>query len=157
MFFVEALLNLVIYVRNMHSKNTEAPFRIYYYIYYCLKWYTYSCNREISSKYRRSALFFNDSSFCFDFSSFQTAHRNKNKLRTHWGLSSHKIKNNEPRQNLLVLFLKRACTNYICNIQCNVTVRLDLISFAIHFFFRTFQNIFGFWLAITLKQASVRF
>mgnify|MGYP001793937609 CR=1 FL=1 len=28
----------------MHSKNTEAPFPIYYYIYYCPKWYTYSSN-----------------------------------------------------------------------------------------------------------------
>ena len=40
--------------------------------------------REIS-KYRRSALLFNANAialtFCFDFSSFQTAHRNKNKLR----------------------------------------------------------------------------
>ena len=34
MFLVETLLNLVIYVRNVHSKNTEAPFPIYYYIYY---------------------------------------------------------------------------------------------------------------------------
>ena len=58
---------------------------------------------EISSKYRRSAMFFNALSFCFDFSSFQTTHRNKNKLRTNWGWSSQKIKNNEPRQNLLVL------------------------------------------------------
>ena len=28
MFFAETLLNLVIYVRNVHSKNTEAPFHI---------------------------------------------------------------------------------------------------------------------------------
>ena len=32
MFLVETLLNLVIYVRNMHSKKTEAPFPIYCYI-----------------------------------------------------------------------------------------------------------------------------
>ena len=32
-FLVETLLNLVIYVRNVHSKNTEEPFRIYYHIY----------------------------------------------------------------------------------------------------------------------------
>ena len=29
MFLVETLLNLVIYVRNVHSKNTKAPFPIY--------------------------------------------------------------------------------------------------------------------------------
>ena len=34
MFLVEILLNLVIYVRNVHSKNKEAPFPIYYYIYF---------------------------------------------------------------------------------------------------------------------------
>ena len=34
MFLVEILLNLVIYVRNVHSKNIEAPFPIYYYYNY---------------------------------------------------------------------------------------------------------------------------
>ena len=49
---------------------------------------------EISSKYRYrwSALFFNALSFCFDFLSFQTAHSNKNKLRTNWGWSSQKLR-----------------------------------------------------------------
>ena len=29
MFLVETLLNILIHVRNVHSKNTEAPFPIY--------------------------------------------------------------------------------------------------------------------------------
>ena len=41
MSLVETLLNLVIYVGNVQSKNTEAPFPIYYYICYCPKLYTY--------------------------------------------------------------------------------------------------------------------
>ena len=31
-FLVENLLNLVIYFRNVHSKNTEAPFPVDYHI-----------------------------------------------------------------------------------------------------------------------------
>ena len=55
---------------------------------------------EIFSKYRRLGLF---SMPCF-------SKRNKNKLRTNWGWSSQKIKNNKPRQNLLVHIKKIACT-----------------------------------------------
>ena len=54
----------------MQSKNTEAPFLIYYYSsYYGPKWYSYSLKSAFSAL-----------SVCFDFSSFQTANRNTNKL-----------------------------------------------------------------------------
>ena len=66
---------------------------------------------DISSKHRQSTLFFNALSFCFDFSSFQSVYKNKNKLRTNWGWSSQKIKNNGPRQNLLVLIKKSVYFN----------------------------------------------
>ena len=91
MFVIENLLNLVIYVRNVNSKNIEPPFP-----------------SPVVLNKKRSALFFNALSFCFDFSSFQTTHKNKNKLRTNWGWSSQKIKNNEPRQSLLVLIKKKS-------------------------------------------------
>ena len=39
---VETVLHLVIYVRNVHNKNTEAPFPIIIIsTIYCSKWYTY--------------------------------------------------------------------------------------------------------------------
>ena len=91
MFLFQTLVNLVIYVRNVRSKNTEAPFPIYLFIY--LQWSVIldKCT-EISSKYRRSALFFNALSFCFDVSSFQTTHRNKNKLLSKEQIEAEAVK-----------------------------------------------------------------
>ena len=49
MFLVETLLNLVIYVRNVQSKNTETLFPIYY-IYYCPERYTDTEGQHCFSK-----------------------------------------------------------------------------------------------------------
>ena len=103
----------------VHSKNTEAPFPIYYYIYYCPKWYTYSCNIKSSSydqfqllhmyvstilyknenRKKQVTIFDNYGKSVLEYN-FDPAHRNKNKLRTNWGWSSQEIKNNERRQKL---------------------------------------------------------
>ena len=71
MFPVETLLNLVIYVRNMHNKNTEAPFPIYII--------TTIVSNGTRIQTIRIVLLCLFSLICFGFLSFQTAHRNKNK------------------------------------------------------------------------------
>ena len=83
--------------------------------------------------YRRSVLFFKAWSFCFDFSSFQIAHRNKNKLRTNWGWSSQKLKNNEPWQNLLVLIKK---TRVLLTFFHYVTLQIVYVRNILNFYCR---------------------
>ena len=85
MFLVVTLLNLVKSLGNKKNK----PLALFPVGADCkrgqnVQWSVIldKCAEIFSTKYRRSALFFNALSLCFDFSSFQTAHRNKNKLRT---------------------------------------------------------------------------
>ena len=106
MFLVETLLNLVIYLCNAH---TEVTFTIYYYIYYCSKgkWYTYTDDQYCFS-WSMPCLFVLISHHFKPLTEIKT---NYFILRTNWGWSSQKIKNNKPWQSLLVLIIKLCILN----------------------------------------------
>ena len=79
------------------------------------KWYTYSWNIESPrslNQFKMLHMYVSTILYNWWTKKIQTAHGNKNKLRTNLSmrLKQPKNKNNEPRQNLLVLTTKK-CVN----------------------------------------------